>query len=188
MHRLLLNHLKHFTGSRSSHQHVLTLRCCSISWNICTHSSRCLVTLVCFVTSSVPITEGTYPPAVGYAPFFIGSLGPNPGCFVMVSRVPIPGCFYFLHGHVARVSSTTSNDFDANFSFRITAIDSSMNQLSSDVTGFKNTQASRDNRSRHFPRTTGMSTTLPMYKICCTSTMLMTSNVDSSISRELHRS
>ena len=55
----------------------LTLRCCSISWNICTNSSRCLVTLVCFVTSSVPTAEGTYPPAVGYALFFMGPWVPT---------------------------------------------------------------------------------------------------------------
>ena len=36
------------------------------------------------------------------------------------------------------------------------AVDSSMNQLSSDVTGFTNTLASRDKRSRQFPRITGM--------------------------------
>ena len=74
-----------------------------------------------------------------------------------------PWPFYFLHGRLARVLFTTSNGFNANFSFGITAVGSSMNQLSSDVTGFKNAQASRGNRSRHLPRTTGMSTTLPMY-------------------------
>ena len=39
-----------------------------------------------------------------------GSLGPNP--------------WLFLHGHLARVSSTTSNDFDAN-SLRVTVVDPS---------------------------------------------------------------
>ena len=44
--------------------------------------------------------------------------------------VSIPGSqpwlFLLLHVHLARVSSTTSNDFNANFSLRITAFDPSM--------------------------------------------------------------
>ena len=47
---------------------------------------------------------------------------------------------------LARVPSTKSNDFNANFSFGIIdAVHSMENQLNFDVTGFKNTQASRDN-------------------------------------------
>ena len=47
------------------------------------------------------------------------------------------------------------HDFNANFSFRITAAVQSWNQLNSDVTGFGNTQASRGKRNHHLPRTPG---------------------------------
>ena len=73
------------TSAESSQaRHWLEIRT-SISWNICTHSSRCLVTLGCFVNPSVPIVEGTRPPAIGYALFFMGPW-----------RVPIPGYFTFF--------------------------------------------------------------------------------------------
>ena len=159
------------------------LRCCSISWNICTH----LLAAWSHWFASWPLRYQSLNLLIRLLLAVLFSswvLGSQPWLFCHCFSGPNPWLFYFL-GHLARVSSTTPNDFNANFSFRITTVDSSTNQLSSDVTGFKNTQASRDNRSRQFPRTTGMSTTLPMYKIC---TMLMTSNVDSSISRELHRS
>ena len=76
--------------------------------------------------------------AVGTALLVHGFSGPN------------PWLFYFLHGHWARVSSTKSNDFNANFSFGISAAVHPWNQLNFYVTGFKNTQACRDIRSCHF--------------------------------------
>ena len=47
---------------------------------------------------------------------------------LLCSRVlgSLPWLFLFLHGHWARVSSTKSNDFNANFSFGITAAVHSM--------------------------------------------------------------
>ena len=74
-----------------------------------------------------------------------------PCCFIMGSRVSIPGCITFFTAIWRVFHSTKSNDFNANFSFGITAAVLSMETSSVfDVTGFKNTQASRDNRSCHF--------------------------------------
>ena len=100
--------------------------CGNIFWNIFTHSfSRCYVSAVL----SHWVASRTLHVCLLLAMLlFHGFSGPN------------PWLFYFLHGHFARVSSTKSNDFNVQ-------------QLNFDVTGFKNTQASRDNnakRSRHF--------------------------------------
>ena len=76
--------------------HSLTLW--NIFWNICTHSSRCFVSAVhtgllrelfacCWLRSC-----------------FVGSWVPTPGCFVNGFSGPNPCLFYFLHGHLARVS------------------------------------------------------------------------------------
>ena len=48
---------------------------------------------------------------------------PAVGTALLCSRVlgSLPWLFHFLHGRLARVSSTKSNDFNANFSFGITA-------------------------------------------------------------------
>ena len=85
--------------------HVLTLW--NILWNICTHSSRCFVsavTLSCFVNSLCL-------PAVGTALLCSRVLGSLPWLFVNGFSGSNPWLFYFLHGHLARVSSTKSNDF-----------------------------------------------------------------------------
>ena len=100
--------------------HILTLW--NIFWNICTHSSRCFVsavTLSCFVNSLCL-------PAVGTALLCSRVLGSLPWLFVDGFSGPNPWLFYFLHGHLARVSSTKSNNFNANFSFGITAAVHSM--------------------------------------------------------------
>ena len=94
--------------------HILTLW--NIFWNIYTHSSRCFVsavTLSCSVNSLCL-------PAVGTA-LLSRVLGSLHRLFVNGFSGPNPWLFYFLHGHLARVSSTKSNDFNANFSFGITA-------------------------------------------------------------------
>ena len=83
--------------------------------------------------------------------FFVhGFSGPFPGCFLMGSRVPIPGCFTFFtaiwrvfHQPNPMISMPTSPS-------ELLLLFTPWNQLNFDVTGFKNTQASRDNRSCHF--------------------------------------
>ena len=71
-------------------------------------------------------------------------------CLFTHSRVPIPGCFSFFTaiGHVF-------NQPDPMISMPTSPSESLLlftpwNQLNFDVTGFNNTQASRDNRSCHF--------------------------------------
>ena len=82
---------------------------------------------------------------------FHGFLGPNPGCFINGFSGPNPWLFYF-----------SSRPFGACFiqpnpmiSMPTSPSESLLlfnpwNQLNFDVTAFKNTQASRDKRSRHF--------------------------------------
>ena len=110
----------------------------NIFWNIYTHSSRCFVstacTLGCFVNSCLLLA----------VLLFHVSLGPNPWLSVNGSRVPIPGCFTFFTAIWRVFHSTKSNDFNANFSFGITAA----------VHFMKPTQFSR--HGCHFPRTTGI--------------------------------
>ena len=83
--------------------------------------------------------------------FFVhGFSGPFPGCLLMDSRVPIPGCFTFFtaiwrvfHQPDPMISMPT-------FCSESLLLFTPWNQLNFDVTGFNNTQASRDNRSCHF--------------------------------------
>ena len=103
--------------------------------------------------------------------FCHGSLGPNHWLF----SAWVLGSQSFPHVLLARVSSTTSNDFNANFSFRITSyrsIRGTSSSLTSQV--FRNTRASQENRNHHLqehilasrhhlPRTPGMSTTMSMH-------------------------
>ena len=100
----------------------LDLRCDSralwnIFWNICTRFSFSLLghTGLLWHSSLPSATLHTCPPAAGYA-LLSWVLGSQPDYFFMVPWVPIPGCFFFLHVHSARVSSTTSNEFKANLS------------------------------------------------------------------------
>ena len=98
--------------------------------------------------------------------FLHGSLGPNPGCYFMGPGVPIPACFSFFTSiwHVFHpphpVISVPTSPSESRLSIH------PWNQLNSDVTSFKNTQAFRENRNHHshhhLPRTTGMSNTLSM--------------------------
>ena len=100
------------------------------------------VTLGCFVNSSCLLLAML---------LFHGFLGPNPGCFINGFSGPNPWLFYF-----------SSRPFCACFiqpnpmiSMPTSPSESLLlfnpwNQLSFDVTGFKNTQASHDNRSCHF--------------------------------------
>ena len=105
--------------------HIPTLW--NIFWNICTHSSCCFVsavTLSCFVNSLCL-------PAVGTALLCSGVLGSLPWLFVNGFSGPNPWLFYFLHGHLARVSSTSPSELLLLFT--------PWNQLNFDVTGFGNT-------------------------------------------------
>ena len=88
--------------------------------------------------------------------FVHGFSGPFPGCLFMGSRVPIPGCFTFFtaiwlvfHQLNPMISMPTSPSESL-------LLFNPQNQLNFDVTGFNNTQASHDNRSCRFPRTTGI--------------------------------
>ena len=83
--------------------------------------------------------------------FLHGSLGPNPGCLSFFTSI-----WHVFHPPRPMISMPTSRS-ESQLSIR------PWNQLSYDVTDFKNTQASRENRNNHLPRTTGMSTTLSMY-------------------------
>ena len=170
MHRLLLNHLKHVTGSRyapwrsgpcasvshccsagtlgfdracirrrllgpSGLIHILTLW--NIFWNICHHSFPCcfvsalFVTLGCFVNS-------LRLPAVGYA-LVSWVLGSQPLVFFLSSR-PFGACFIQPNPMISMPTSPSESLLLFN----------PWNLLNFHVTGFKNTQASRDNRSSHF--------------------------------------
>ena len=101
----------------------------------------CSVTLGCFVNSCLLLAML----------LFHGFLGPNSWLFVNGFSGPNPWLFYFLHNPWLRVfHSTKPNDFNANFSFESLLLFTPWNQLNFYVTGFKNTQAFRDNRSCHF--------------------------------------
>ena len=64
-----------------------------------------------------------------------------PCCFIMGSRVPIPGCITFFTAIWRAFHSTESNDFIANFSFGITAA-----VLSMEPAQFLMSRASRTHR------------------------------------------
>ena len=87
----------------------------------------CFVTLGCFVNSL---------PAVGYAlvSWVLGSLA------VLLSSRPFGACFIQPNPMISMPTSPSES----------LLLFTPWNQLSFDVTGFKNTQASRDNRSCHF--------------------------------------
>ena len=88
----------------------------------------CFVTLGCFVISCVCLLLAML--------LFHGFLGPN------------PWLFYFLHGHLVRVSFNQKSMISMPTSpSESLLLFNPWNQLNFDVTGFKNTQASRDNRS-----------------------------------------
>ena len=72
----------------ASHPHE-TL-CGTIFWNICTHSSRCLDWLLCHTGSLRELFVFAY---CWLYSCLMGSWVPTPGCFIKVSRVPIPGCY-----------------------------------------------------------------------------------------------
>ena len=72
---------------------------------------------------------------------FVGPWVPTPGCFIMGSRVPIPGCFTFFTAIWRVFHSTKSNNFNANFSFGITAAVHSMEPAQ-----FLTSRASRTHR------------------------------------------
>ena len=72
----------------------------------------CFVTPGCFVNSSCLLLTLLCCSRV---------LGSLPWLFVHGFSGPNPWLFYFLHGHLSRVSSIKSNDFNANFSFGIIA-------------------------------------------------------------------
>ena len=142
MHRLLLNHLKHVTGSRyapwRSGPCASVSHCCSAGTlgfdRACIRrrlpGSSGLSTFSLCGTSS-----GTSAPTLLAVLF---QLFCHTGLLRELFRLllamllfhgflsPNPWLFYFLHGHLARVSFTQFNDFNANFSFGITAVVHSM--------------------------------------------------------------
>ena len=106
--------------------------------------------------------------------FYHWSWGPNPGCLFMGPWVQIPGCFSFFTStwHVFHpphpMTSMPTSPSESRLSIH------PWNPLNSDVTSFRNAQASRENRHhhlqehipaprRHLPRTTGMATALSLY-------------------------
>ena len=144
----------------------------NIFWNICTRSSLLFghAGLLRYSSSNT----SSHVRLLLAMLFLHGSLGPN------------PWLFYFLHVHLARVSSTTSNDFNANFSLRITVADPSMEsaqfwrrrlQERTSLSGEKKTPSSGTH--------TGFSSPSPTHKrdvqysvdvlVCGTSTVLVTS-------------
>ena len=120
--------------------------------------------------------------AVGHA-IFRGFLGPGPWLVSLWAWVPTPGCFTFFTAiwHVFHPtfcsppgcfivsSNILLNPWTWWMSSKPTSPSGSQllfnpwNQLNSDVMGFGNTRASRDNRNHHLPTRTGMSTTLSKY-------------------------
>ena len=117
MHRLLLNHLKHVTGSRyapwrsgpcaSASTSFLNLRVSS-TFSLCGSSFGTAAPTLLAVLSQLFCHTGLlrelFLPAVGYA-LVSWVLGSQPlAVLLMGSRVPIPGCFTFRHGHLAGVS------------------------------------------------------------------------------------
>ena len=122
--------------------HILTQW--NIFWNICTHSSRCCVsavTLSCFVNSLCL-------PAIGTALLCSRVLESLPWLFVNGFSGPSAWLFHFLHGHLFHqpnpMISMPTSPSESLLLF------TPWNELNFDVTGFNNTQASRDNRSCHF--------------------------------------
>ena len=117
MHRHLLNHLKHVTGSRyaawcsgpcaSASTSFLDLRVSS-TFSLCGKSFGTSAPILLAVLSQLFCHTGLlrelFLPAVGYdlVSWVLGSQ--HLAVLLMGSRVPIPGCFAFLHGHLARVS------------------------------------------------------------------------------------
>ena len=133
-----------------------TLRLC-ISWNICTNSS--LAVLSQLFSHTGLLRELFVFACCWLCSCFMGSWVATPGCLLMGSRVPIPGCFTFFTA-IWRVfhQPNPMNSMPTSPSESLLLFNP-WNQLNFNVTGFKNTQASRDNsdnRSRHFPRTSGI--------------------------------
>ena len=113
----------------------------------------CFVTLGCFVNSCLLLAML----------LFHGFLGPNPWLFVNGSRVPTLAVLLS-----SRPFGTCFIQPNPMISMPTSPLESlllftSWNQLNFDVTGFNNTQASRDNRSCHFHVQLESSNTLPMY-------------------------
>ena len=169
-----LSHLKHVTCSRYAPS-------CS---RPCASASHCSAPAAAFVTTlrnTLSLVRLLLPML-----FLHGSLGPNTGCFFMGPGLPIPGCFPFFtsiwhmfHPPHPMISMSTSPS-ESRLPIH------PWNQLSSDVTGFRNTQASRENRNHHLqehipashhhlPRTTRNVHHSVDVLICGTSTALMTS-------------
>ena len=97
----------------------------------------CFVTLVCFVNSLCF-------PAVGYA--LVSWVLGSQSLAVLFSSRPFGTCFIQPNPMISMPTSPSES----------LLLFTPWNQLNFDVTGFKNTLASRDNRSCHFPRTTGI--------------------------------
>ena len=149
-----------------------TLRCCDISWNICSRLLLCRTGLLRELF--VPVVKGTRPPAVGYAlsSWVLGSqslavcswvLG-SQSLAVSLSSRPFGTCFIQpslvtssdvnLHMFHHRFwSSTTFIDF--NVPFRITDAHQSIKISSIHHKLLERTQASPDNKNHHFPRISG---------------------------------
>ena len=92
---------------------------------------------------------GSWVPTPGY--FINGFSNPNPWLFYFSSR-PFGACFIQQNPMISMPTSPSESLLLFN----------PWTQLRFDVTGFKNTEASRDNRSCHFHAQ------LSMYRVCCT--------------------
>ena len=140
--------------------HILTLW--NIFWNICTAFLCCSVTLCCSGTLHFLQQHLINVRLLLAMLFLAGSLDSQPwlsSLWVLGSQSLAVSLSYsrpfgtcFIHYY-----------FNANFSLRTKLSTHPWNQLSSDVTDFRNTQASRENTNHHLPRSTGTSTTLSMY-------------------------
>ena len=177
MHRLLPNHLKHVTGSRYAPMVFWTLRLCiplllsgDFGVRPCMHTATSFLDLRVSSTFSLcGRSSGTSAPTPFLAvlsqlfchtgllrELFVFACCWLCSCFID-SRVPIPGCFTFFtaiwrvfHSPNSMISMPTSPSESL-------LLFSPWNQLNFDVTGFKNSQASRDNRDKSpFSRTTGI--------------------------------
>ena len=165
MHRLLLNHLKHVTGSRyapwcsgpcaSASTSFLDLRVSS-TFSLCGTSFGTSAPTLLAVLSQPFCHTGLLRELFAFAccwhcSFFCSRVLATPGCFIkwVLGSQSLAVLLFFtaiwcvFHQPNPMISMPTSPSESL-------LLFNPWNQLSFDVTGFKNTQASRDNRSCHF--------------------------------------
>ena len=136
----------------------------NIFWNICTRFSLLPVHTGLLWHSSLPsATLRHLSSCCWLRSLFMGPGVPIPGCFSLFTR--IWHVFHPPHPMISMPTSPPESQWPIH----------PWNQLTSDVTGFRNAQASRENRNHHFPRTAGIVHNSVEVLICGTSTMLMTS-------------